>query len=99
MALGVTIGMLGTVRAQMHLREILAAPGIQAKILLPGGNEILIGAANQKFDEQTGQLLNLFGTLYMRKSNDCRKFYQSLLFSLPLHGCSFGLFLFMQEML
>ena len=58
MALGVTVGMLGTVRAQMHLREILAAPGIQAKILPPGGNEVLIGLANQKFDQQTGQLVD-----------------------------------------
>jgi chromate reductase len=58
MALGVTMGMLGTVRAQMHLREILAAPGIQAKILPPGGNEVLIGSANQKFDGQTGQLVD-----------------------------------------
>jgi len=58
MALGVTLGLLGTVRAQMHLREILAAPGIQAKILPPGGNEVLIGLANQKFDEQTGQLVD-----------------------------------------
>ncbi|MFB5196690.1 NADPH-dependent FMN reductase [Neobacillus sp. KR4-4] len=58
MALGVTMGQLGTVRAQMHLREILAAPGIQAKILPPGGNEILIGLASQKFDDQTGQLVD-----------------------------------------
>ncbi|MCM3117850.1 NAD(P)H-dependent oxidoreductase [Neobacillus sp. MER 74] len=58
MALGVTMGKLGTVRAQMHLREILAAPGIQAKILPPGGNEILIGQASQKFDDQTGQLVD-----------------------------------------
>jgi chromate reductase, NAD(P)H dehydrogenase (quinone) len=57
MALGVTLGMLGTVRAQMHLREILAAPGIQAKILPPGGNEVLIGLANQKFDAE-GQLID-----------------------------------------
>ncbi|MEH7073600.1 NADPH-dependent FMN reductase [Neobacillus drentensis] len=58
MPLGVTLGMLGTVRAQMHLREILAAPGMQAKILPPGGNEVLIGFANQKFDEQTGKLVD-----------------------------------------
>ena len=58
LALGVTLGQLGTVRAQMHLREILAAPGVQAKILPPGGNEVLIGSANQKFDEQTGQLVD-----------------------------------------
>ncbi|MGM0901666.1 MAG: NADPH-dependent FMN reductase [Bacillota bacterium] len=58
MALGATLGMLGTVRAQMHLREILSSPGIQAKILPPGGNEVLIGSAKQKFDEQTGQLVD-----------------------------------------
>lgn len=58
MALGVTPGMLGTVRAQMHLREILAAPGIQARILPPGGNEVLIGQATQKFDEETGHLVD-----------------------------------------
>lgn len=52
MALGATPGMLGTVRAQMHLREILASPGIQAKILPPGGNEVLINFVNQKIDEQ-----------------------------------------------
>jgi chromate reductase, NAD(P)H dehydrogenase (quinone) len=58
MTLGATPGMLGTVRAQMHLREILGAPGIQAKVLPPGGNEVLIGFANQKFDEPTGQLVD-----------------------------------------
>lgn len=58
MALGATMGMLGTVRAQMHLREILDAPGIQARILPPGGNEVLIGFAHQKFDEQSGQLVD-----------------------------------------
>jgi len=58
MALGVTPGMLGTVRAHMHLREILSAPGMQAKILPPGGNEVLIGSAAQKFDHQTGRLVD-----------------------------------------
>jgi chromate reductase, NAD(P)H dehydrogenase (quinone) len=58
MALGATPGMLGTVRAQMHLREILSSPGIQAKILPPGGNEVLVGLAHQKFDEETGRLVD-----------------------------------------
>jgi chromate reductase, NAD(P)H dehydrogenase (quinone) len=58
MTLGATLGMLGTIRAQMHLREILVSPGIQAKILPPGGNEVLIGLANQKFDEETKQLVD-----------------------------------------
>jgi chromate reductase, NAD(P)H dehydrogenase (quinone) len=56
--LGVTTGMLGTIRAQLHLREILAAPGIQAKLFPPGGNEVLIGSSSQKFDEQTGKLVD-----------------------------------------
>lgn len=42
----------------MHLREILAAPGIQAKVLPPGGNEVLIGFVNQKFNEQTSKLVD-----------------------------------------
>ncbi|MFP5114910.1 hypothetical protein ACSU64_21375 [Bacillaceae bacterium C204] len=46
----------------LHLNKdkgnFLAAPGVQAKILPPGGNEVLIGSANQKFDEQTGQLVD-----------------------------------------
>lgn len=55
---GVTLGMLGTVRAQLHLREILASPGLQAKLLPPGGNEILINLAPQKFDASTGRLVD-----------------------------------------
>jgi len=58
MALGATPGMLGTVRAQMHLREILSSPGLQAKILPPGGNEVLVGMATQKFDQQKGRLVD-----------------------------------------
>lgn len=58
MTLGATPGMLGTVRAQLHLRDILAAPGVQAHLLPPGGNEVLIGAVHEKFDEQTGQLVD-----------------------------------------
>lgn len=57
MVLGATPGMLGTVRAQLHLREILSAPGIQAKILPPGGNEVLVNFAPQKFDGQTERLV------------------------------------------
>lgn len=58
MVLGVTPGMMGTVRAQMHLREILSSSGVQAKILPPGGHEILINFAPQKFDEQTGRMVD-----------------------------------------
>lgn len=58
MTMGATLGMLGTVRAQLHLREILSSPGVQAKVLPPGGNEVLVGNVNQKFDEQTGAFVD-----------------------------------------
>ncbi|RDU37914.1 NADPH-dependent FMN reductase [Neobacillus piezotolerans] len=54
--MGVTMGTLGTIRAQLHLREILT--GLQAKQMPAAGNEILIGFANQKFDAQTGRLVD-----------------------------------------
>ncbi|WP_077324662.1 NADPH-dependent FMN reductase [Virgibacillus siamensis] len=50
MVVGVTPGTAGTLRAQLHLRQILSAPGIQANVLAPGGNEVLINFAGQKFD-------------------------------------------------
>ena len=56
MTLGATMGTLGTIRAQLHLREILS--GLQAKTLPPAGTEILISSAHQKFDEQTGKLMD-----------------------------------------
>lgn len=58
MTAGTTPGMLGTVRAQLHLREILSAPGTQAKLLPPGGNEVLITFAAQKFDADQGRLVD-----------------------------------------
>src|SRR5690606_1025839 len=56
MVAGATPGMVGTIRAQFHLRDILASPGMNAKLLPPAGNEILISNAAQKFDPQTGKL-------------------------------------------
>ncbi|QAS52536.1 NADPH-dependent FMN reductase [Halobacillus litoralis] len=50
---GATMGILGTVRAQMHLRQILNAPGMGAQVL--PGNEILVGQVQNKMDEY-GQL-------------------------------------------
>lgn len=52
--MGVSQGALGTVRAQLHLRQVLASIGVQAKTMPPGGNEIFIGLAGQKF--QDGEL-------------------------------------------
>lgn len=50
MTAGVSPVTFGTVRAQLHLRQILSAPGISARVLPPGGNEILVNFAKQKFD-------------------------------------------------
>ncbi|KHE72379.1 NADPH-dependent FMN reductase [Halobacillus sp. BBL2006] len=52
---GATMGVLGTVRAQMHLRQILNAPGMGASVL--PGNEILVGQVQHKVDE-SGQLVD-----------------------------------------
>jgi chromate reductase, NAD(P)H dehydrogenase (quinone) len=48
MIVGATPGVLGTVRAQVHLRQILNSPGIGA-LTLPG-NEVFIGNINEKLD-------------------------------------------------
>lgn len=40
----------GSSRAQLHLRQILDAPGVNA-IVLPG-NEFLLGKVKEAFDEQ-----------------------------------------------
>jgi chromate reductase len=47
--MGATMGTLGTVRAQQHLREILFCPGVGSP-LLPG-NEVYIGIVHEKMDE------------------------------------------------
>jgi chromate reductase, NAD(P)H dehydrogenase (quinone) len=55
MIVGSSPGVLGTVRAQMHLRQILNSPGISA-LTLPG-NEVFIGAIQEKLDE-SGSLVH-----------------------------------------
>ncbi|MBU8877393.1 NAD(P)H-dependent oxidoreductase [Bacillus sp. FJAT-29790] len=55
MVVGGTPGALGTVRAQIHLRQILNSPGVSA-LTLPG-NEVFIGAIHEKFDE-SGKLIH-----------------------------------------
>ncbi|MCQ6280632.1 NAD(P)H-dependent oxidoreductase [Bacillus sp. EB600] len=47
--MGASMGNLGTVKAQMHLRDILFSPGISSP-LLPG-NEVYVGAVHTKLDE------------------------------------------------
>ena len=63
--MGVSQGALGTVRAQLHLRQVLMSMGINANILPPAGNEIFIGLAGQKF--QDGQLTDEATLLFLDK--------------------------------
>jgi len=49
--MGASQGVMGTVRAQLHLRQVLMSMGVNAKIMPPAGNEIFIGAAGQKFTD------------------------------------------------
>lgn len=55
MLLGASMGMHGTVRAQMHLRQVLNAPGVSA-LVLPG-NEVFVGTVQNKMDE-SGRLID-----------------------------------------
>ena len=47
--MGVSMGNLGSVRAQEHLRDILFSPGVSSP-LLPG-NEVYVGLVHEKIDE------------------------------------------------
>ncbi|AOV06738.1 NADPH-dependent FMN reductase [Sporosarcina ureilytica] len=46
---GSSMGVLGSVRAQLHLREILSNPALAPKIL--PGNEVYIGSIHEKINE------------------------------------------------
>lgn len=48
--MGSSMGILGSVKAQMHLRDILFAPGLNSPVL--GGNEVYVGVAHEKFDAE-----------------------------------------------
>lgn len=50
---GASMGVMGSIRAQIHLREILSNPAL-APVLLPG-NEVYIGSVHEKFND-TGEL-------------------------------------------
>ncbi|MEE1325250.1 MAG: NAD(P)H-dependent oxidoreductase, partial [Streptococcus sp.] len=49
MIVGASYGIQGSSRAQLHLRQILDAPGVNA-VVMPG-SEFLLGLAHQAFDE------------------------------------------------
>lgn len=50
MITGASLGALGSSRAQLHLRQILDAPEIKARIM--PGSEFLLGHSLQAFDEE-----------------------------------------------
>lgn len=50
MVVGASMGVLGTVKAQLQLRQILNSRGVGV-LTLPG-NEVLIGSVQNKMDEQ-----------------------------------------------
>jgi chromate reductase len=52
MIAGASTSKMGTIRAQLHLRQILASPGLSARVLPAAGNEVLITFAKEMFDEQ-----------------------------------------------
>jgi chromate reductase, NAD(P)H dehydrogenase (quinone) len=56
MTAGATPGLMGTVRAQLHLRQTLSSPGLSVKLLPPAGNEIVITNAAEKFDSNKARL-------------------------------------------
>ncbi|WP_075980711.1 NADPH-dependent FMN reductase [Bacillus massilinigeriensis] len=50
MIVGVSTGMVGTLRAQLHLRQILSSPGLSSRVLPPSGNEVIVNQALTKFE-------------------------------------------------
>lgn len=55
MIVGASLGTQGSSRAQLHLRQILDAPGVEANVM--PGYEFLLGSANKAFDD-SGNLNN-----------------------------------------
>lgn len=51
LVMGASMGALGTVKAQAHLYDVLRSPGIDSPFLA-GANQVIVGAAHTKFDEQ-----------------------------------------------
>ncbi|WP_068675560.1 NADPH-dependent FMN reductase [Oceanobacillus sp. Castelsardo] len=49
MIVGASMGVLGTVKAQLHLRQILNAGNVSTRTL--PGNEVYVGSVHQKMDE------------------------------------------------
>lgn len=67
MIVGASTGALGTVKAQIHLRQILNSGGIGA-LTLPG-NEVFIGNIQEKMD-QSGKVIDESTIKYLDKVVD-----------------------------
>ncbi|MBB6733856.1 NAD(P)H-dependent oxidoreductase [Cohnella zeiphila] len=48
--MGATPGLLGTVKAQLHLRDILFAPGVSSPIMT--ANDVYVGSVHEKMDAE-----------------------------------------------
>ncbi|MFC6180781.1 NAD(P)H-dependent oxidoreductase [Lactiplantibacillus daowaiensis] len=64
MIVGTSLGIQGTVRAQMNLRQILDAPGVDAKVL--PGNEFMLPKAGTQFDDH-GQLTDQGSVAFLKQ--------------------------------
>ncbi len=64
MIVGTSLGIQGTVRAQMNLRQILDAPGVDANIM--PGHEFMLPKAGEQFDED-GQLTDMASRDFLKQ--------------------------------
>lgn len=64
MLIGASTGMVGTIRGQLHLRQIFSSPGLSARLLPPAGNEVIIPFIHQKIDS-TGRLKDAETLLFL----------------------------------
>ncbi|GEN83855.1 FMN reductase [Sporosarcina luteola] len=82
--IGASAGVLGTVRAQMHLRQILSNPMLSPAVL--PGNDVFIGSIQQKVDE-TGQLTDEATIDFLDKVvNNFIAFYSKTKATAEIHG-------------
>lgn len=67
MIVGTSLGIQGTVRAQMNLRQIMDAPGMDASVM--PGNEFMLPQAPRQFDEND-QLIDEGSVSFLKQCFD-----------------------------
>ena len=85
--MGTSMGILGSVKAQMHLRDILFASGLNSPVL--GGNEVYVGAVHEKFDAEgnlTDEATIAFIDSVIANFQEWMKLYVIMKFA-PLQTC------------